>query len=155
MADQETRNPPAALVYEDTGAMAPVVYFDIVAAYGTMHGGIEAELATRILLPRTDGTTDVKFLSSGRLRCSPTAALQLRNALDAALKMLEQPQANAVATSTMNLQSREKYLLRFVMQPTASAARFRALSIVARKRAQPVVAETEAARSAGRQKQNS
>ena len=102
MADQETRNPPAALVYEDTGAMAPVVYFDIVAAYGTMNGSIEAELATRILLPRTDGTTDVKFLSSGRLRCSPSAALQLRNALDAALKMLEQPQANAVATSTMN-----------------------------------------------------
>ena len=82
--------------------MAPVVYFDIVAAYGTMHGSIEAELATRILVPKTDGTTDVKFLSSGRLRCSPTAALQLRNALDAALKMLEQPQANAVATSTMN-----------------------------------------------------
>ncbi len=102
MADQEARNPPAALVYEDTGAMAPVVYFDIVAAYGTMNGSIEAELATRVLLPRTDGTTDVKFLSSGRLRCSPSAALQLRNALDAALKMLEQPQANAVATSTMN-----------------------------------------------------
>ena len=102
MADQETRNPPAALVYEDTGAMAPVVYFDIVAAYGTMNGSIEAELATRVLLPRTDGTTDVKFLSSGRLRCSPSAALQLRNALDAARKMLEQPQANAVATSTMN-----------------------------------------------------
>ena len=102
MADQENRNPRAVLVYEDTGAMAPVVYFDIVAAYGTMHGSIEVELATRILLPSTDGTTDVKFLSSGRLRCSPTAALQLRNALDAALKMLEQPQANAVATSTMN-----------------------------------------------------
>ena len=102
MADQENQNPPAVLVYEDTGAMAPVVYFDIVAAYGTMHGSIEAELATRILLPKTDGSTDVKFLSSGRLRCSATAALQLRNALDAALKMLEQPQANAVATSTMN-----------------------------------------------------
>jgi hypothetical protein len=102
LADQETRNPPAALLYEDTGAMAPIVYFDIVAAYGTMNSSIETELATRVLLPRTDGTTDVKFLSSGRLRCSPTAALQLRNALDAALRMLEQPQANAVATSTMN-----------------------------------------------------
>lgn len=102
MADQEKPNPPADLVYEDTGAMAPVLYFDIVAAYGTMHGTIEAELATRVLVPKTDGTTDVKFLSSGRLRCSPTAAVQLRNALDAALKMLEQPQANAVATSTMN-----------------------------------------------------
>jgi hypothetical protein len=102
VADPESRNPPADLVYEDTGAMAPVLYFDIVSAYGTMHGVVEAELATRALLPRTDGTTDVKFLSSARLRCSPTAALQLRNALDAALRMLEQPQANAVATSTMN-----------------------------------------------------
>jgi hypothetical protein len=36
------------------------------------------------------------------LRCTPTAATNLRNALDAALKMLEQPQANAVATTTMN-----------------------------------------------------
>jgi hypothetical protein len=34
--------------------------------------------------------------------CSPTAAANLRNALDAALKMLEQLQANAVATTTMN-----------------------------------------------------
>ena len=54
--------------------MAPVLYFDIVSAYGTMYGTVEAELATRVLLPRTDGTTDVKFLSSARLRCSPTAA---------------------------------------------------------------------------------
>lgn len=102
MADQDNPNPPAAIVYEDTGALAPMVYFDIVAAYGTMNGTIEAELATRVLIPRTDGTTDVKFLSSGRLRCSLTAAVQLRNALDAALKMLAQPQANATATSTMN-----------------------------------------------------
>ena len=102
MADQENPKPPAGIVYEDTGAAAPLVYFDIVAAYGTMHGTIEVELATRILVPRPDGATEVKFLSSGRLRCSPTAATNLRNALDAALKMLEQPQANAVATTTMN-----------------------------------------------------
>ncbi len=102
MADQDNPNPPAGLVYEDTGALAPVLYFDIVAAYGTMNGTIETELATRVLLPRTDGSTDVKFLSSGRLRCSATAALQLRNALDAALKMLEQPQTNSIATTTMN-----------------------------------------------------
>jgi hypothetical protein len=102
LADQENPKPPAGIVYEDTGAAAPLVYFDIVAAYGTMHGTIEVELATRILVPTADGATEVKFLSSGRLRCSPTAATNLRNALDAALKMLEQPQANAVATTTMN-----------------------------------------------------
>ena len=101
MADQENQKPPAIL-YEDTGGLAPLVYFDIVAAYGVMHGAVEVELATRALVPKADGATEVKFLSSGRLRCSPTAAANLRNALDAALKMLEQPQPNAVATTTMN-----------------------------------------------------
>lgn len=102
MADQENPKPSAAILYEDTGGMAPLIYFDIVAAYGVMTGGIEVELATRILVPKTNGATEVKYLSSGRLRCTPTAATNLRNALDAALKMLEQPQANAVATTTMN-----------------------------------------------------
>ena len=95
MADQDqfrsdrrlsTRTPPRA---------AALVYFDIVGAYGIMHGTVEIELATRILVPTPNGLTDVKFLSSGRLRCSPTAAANLRNALDAALKMLE---AAAAAT---------------------------------------------------------
>jgi hypothetical protein len=45
LADQETPKPPE-LIYEDTGAAAPVVYFDIVGAYGTMSGAIEVELAT-------------------------------------------------------------------------------------------------------------
>jgi hypothetical protein len=102
-----TDQPPATpsdLVYEDTGASAPLVYFDIVGAYGTMNGSIEVELATRILVPKGDGSTDVKFLASGRLRCTPTAATNLRNALDAALKMLEQPQGNlaAIAASKLN-----------------------------------------------------
>lgn len=102
MADQENPKPPADLIYEDTGAMAPVVYFDIIGAYGTMHGAIEVELATRILVPKPDGSTEIKFLSSGRLRCSPAAATSLRSALDAALKMLEQPQPEPVAASRMN-----------------------------------------------------
>ena len=104
MADQDNPQPPASLVYEDTGSAAALVYFDIVGAYGIMHGTVEIELATRILVPAPNGLTDVKFLSSGRLRCSPTAAANLRNALDAALKMLEppQPQPDPVAASKMN-----------------------------------------------------
>jgi alkylation response protein AidB-like acyl-CoA dehydrogenase len=102
LADQENQKPPADLIYEDTGSAAPVVYFDIVGAYGTMNGAIEVEVATRILVPKPDGSTEVKFLSSGRLRCSAQAASNLRNALDAALKMLEQPQAEPVAASRMN-----------------------------------------------------
>jgi hypothetical protein len=102
MADQETIRPPPDLIYEDTGSAAPFVYFDIIGAYGTMHGAVEVELATRILVPKANGSTEVKFISSGRLRCSAHAATNLRNALDAALKMLEQPHADPVATSKMN-----------------------------------------------------
>ena len=101
MADQDTAK-PAPLIYEDTGAAAPLVYFDIVGAYGTMNGTVQIELATRILVPKPDGSTEVKFLSSGRLRCSATAATNLRNGLDAALKMLEQPQPDPVAASKLN-----------------------------------------------------
>ena len=69
LTDQPTTK-PADLIYEDTGATAPLVYFDIVGAYGTMNGSIEVELATRILVPKPDGSTEVKFISSGRLRCT-------------------------------------------------------------------------------------
>ena len=61
------------------GPAAPLVYFDIVGAYGTMNGSIEIELATRILVPKPDGSTEVKFISSGRLRCTQNAATNLRN----------------------------------------------------------------------------
>jgi hypothetical protein len=103
VADPEAPKPPSEVIYQDTGGATPLVYFDIVAAYGTMHGAIEVELATRILVPKPDGTTEVRFLSSGRMRCSPTAATNLRNGLDAALKMLEQSQQpNPVAASKLN-----------------------------------------------------
>jgi hypothetical protein len=98
LSDHENIKPPPDLIYEDTGAAAPLVYFDIIGAYGA----IEVELATRILVPKPDGSTEVKFISSGRLRCSAHAAANLRQALDTALKMLEQPQANPVAASKMN-----------------------------------------------------
>ena len=51
-----------------------------------------------------DGATEVKFISSGRLRCTANAAANLRNGLDAALKMLEQPDAKttAIAASKLN-----------------------------------------------------
>jgi hypothetical protein len=103
LTDHPTATKPGDLVYEDTGPSAPLVYFDIVGGYGTMNGSIELELATRILIPRPDGSTEVKFISSGRLRCTANAATNLRNGLDAALKMLEQPQANMVVVAASKL----------------------------------------------------
>jgi hypothetical protein len=94
---------PSDLIYEDTGAAAPLVYFDIVGAHGTMNGSVEVELATRILVPKPDGSTEVKFVSSGCIRCTANAATNLRNGLDAALKMLEQPQGGTAAIAAGKL----------------------------------------------------
>jgi hypothetical protein len=60
LTDQPTAK-PSGPIYEDTAVSAPLVYFDIVGAYDTMNGSIDAELATRILIPRSDGSTDVSF----------------------------------------------------------------------------------------------
>jgi hypothetical protein len=55
-----------------------------------------------ILNALSDGSVEIKFITSGRLRCSPVAALSLRNAIDASLKMLEQPQQAPAATAKLN-----------------------------------------------------
>jgi hypothetical protein len=103
VTDPDAPKAPSDVIYQDTGGAAPLIYFDIVGAYGTMHGSIELELATRILIPKPDGATEVRFLSTARLRCSAAAAANLRNGLDAALRMLEQTQQpNPVAASKMN-----------------------------------------------------
>jgi hypothetical protein len=80
----------------------PTIYFDIAPAYGVMSGIVQVELGARILVPHQDDTVDVRFVSCGRLRCSAAAAAHLRNAIDASLKMLEQPQPNPVGVSKLN-----------------------------------------------------
>jgi hypothetical protein len=80
----------------------PTVYFDIAPAYGVMSGIVQIEVGQRILIPHSDDSVDVRFVTSGRLRCSATAAMHLRNALDASLKMLEQPAPNPVGASKLN-----------------------------------------------------
>src|SRR5258706_7230804 len=89
------------LVYENVDT-APFVYFDISPAHGIIGGAIQIELAARILNAVSDGSVEIKFITSGRLRCSPAAAMNLRNAIDAALKMLEQPQQAPAATARLN-----------------------------------------------------
>jgi hypothetical protein len=60
-------------------------------------------VAVRILNAVSDGNVETKFITSGRLRCSSTAALNLRNVIDAALKMMsEQPQQAPAATAKLN-----------------------------------------------------
>jgi len=90
-----------ALPVYDNVDTAPFVYFDISPVYGILAGAIQIELASRTLSALADGNVEIKFVTSGRLRCSPTAALNLRNAIDAALKMLDQPQ-HAPAAARLN-----------------------------------------------------
>ena len=79
---------PADITYLDL-ANAPHVYFDIAPAHGVMANAVEIELAARTLNPLADGTVEVKFVTTARLRCSQAGAQHLRNALDAVLKMFE------------------------------------------------------------------
>jgi hypothetical protein len=100
MSDQDEQ--PSAPPYEDVSS-APVCYFDIVACNGIFNGAVQIELAQRILVP-VMGASDVliKFATSGRIRCSPTAARLLITALEGTLKMLEQPQEQAASASKLN-----------------------------------------------------
>ena len=83
--------------YEDSHT-APFIYFDIIGANGTMNGAIQIELASRILIPDPSGPVEVRFRTTGHIRCSPFAAAQLRDSLDAAIKMMGQPQQQSAET---------------------------------------------------------
>src|SRR5882762_3749177 len=78
------------IIYENVDT-APFVYFDLSPTHGILGGAIQIELAARILNAVPDGGVEIKFITTGRLRCGPAAAINLRNAIDASLKMLEQP----------------------------------------------------------------
>ncbi|WP_041798464.1 hypothetical protein [Rhodopseudomonas palustris] len=78
------------------------VYFDIAPAHGVMANNVEIELAARTLNPLSDGSVEVKFVTTARLRCSQAGALHLRNALDAVLKMFEASQQSPAAASKLN-----------------------------------------------------
>ncbi|KPF94249.1 hypothetical protein NML43_13375 [Rhodopseudomonas palustris] len=81
---------------------APHVYFDIAPAHGVMANNVEIELAARTLNPLPDGSVEVKFVTTARLRCSQAGALHLRNALDAVLKMFEASQQSPAAAGKLN-----------------------------------------------------
>jgi hypothetical protein len=82
---------------------APIIYFDVASAHGVTNSAIQIELASRILVPHADGTVASEFLTTGRLRCSPTAANHLRNAIVKAIEMLSLPKrATTESTGEIN-----------------------------------------------------
>ena len=81
---------------------APIISFDYVPTYGIFAGVIHIELAARTLLPLANGRAVSRMVEVGRIRCSPAAAKALKEALEAALKTLEQPQSPPVAALKPN-----------------------------------------------------
>jgi hypothetical protein len=81
---------------------APFVYFDIAPVFGTMAGAIQIELASRILSPTDDRKIATEFVTTGRLRCSPAAARELREAIDKSLELLAQSQEAPVVAGKLN-----------------------------------------------------
>jgi hypothetical protein len=104
MAEDLENSPPdtatkSGAQYTDSSSV-PFISFDGVACHGTLHGIIEIELAARIMAPLADGGVQTKFVPTGRLRCSPTAAAALRQSIDVAMQMAEQPQQQPPAAGS-------------------------------------------------------
>jgi hypothetical protein len=89
--DAPTELPPVQPGITVTGnERAPFIYLDGVATFGTQAGAIQIELAARTILPTPDGATKNEFVVTAHLRCSPAAAMQLRDAIDKSLAMVQQ-----------------------------------------------------------------
>lgn len=99
MTDTSDSGPPP--IYR-TPDGTPFVVFDAVGAFGVLAGAVQIELAARIMQPIPDGGVGVEFRTAAHLRCSPTAAAVLRDAIDGALKMLQQPPDTTSAASKLN-----------------------------------------------------
>jgi hypothetical protein len=96
MADPRRSAPPPTV--KDAHS-APFIYFDLAPSFGVMAGAIEIELVARILIPGLDPQPTAEVVATAHLRCSPTAAASLRDALDKALELFKQLQEQAGAAA--------------------------------------------------------
>jgi hypothetical protein len=78
--------------------MAPVIYFDGAVACGTVHNVLQFELARSDLIPLSDGSLKTKPVMVAHLRCSPGAAIQLRDMIDRSLAMKPQKSGETVTS---------------------------------------------------------
>ena len=86
MADKTSPKGPGIKVAPGSSELAPFIYCDGVATYGLNNEIIQLELASNTIMPEGTGTrTDV--LITAHLRCSPSAAIGLRDAITRALEM--------------------------------------------------------------------
>lgn len=72
-----------------------IVYFDNVPTYGILNGAIQIELTATVLRPNGTGGVASVPTDAGHIRCSPSAAVELLTAIQAALNMLQDQQKTA------------------------------------------------------------
>jgi len=90
MSTKPTVSPPLL----KNAAQAPFVFFDGAPAFGAVNGLVEIELAARALAPKADDTIAVDLVCVGHLRCSLNAAVNLREAIDGAIRMAQGGKTN-------------------------------------------------------------
>ena len=78
----------AVQVSDSSAGSAPFIYFDTVLTGGVHQGSIRVELGASAVIPSEDGQAKTVHVITAHLRCSPSAAVTLRNAIDAALLLL-------------------------------------------------------------------
>jgi hypothetical protein len=75
--------------YRDDPDSAPFIHFDVVPTYGVLAGSVQIELAAQILAPLKSGGARAEFITVGHLRCTQAVAASLRDALIAALDIID------------------------------------------------------------------
>src|SRR5260370_39399169 len=86
MTDESSPKGPGIKIATSASESAPFIYCDGVALFGVNAGVIQLELAANTIMPDGQGTrTDV--LITAHLRCSPGAAIGIRDAITRALEM--------------------------------------------------------------------
>jgi hypothetical protein len=90
---------PGIRIALGSSEVAPFIYFDGVPTFGTHNGAIQIELAANTLLPEGQGVK-IDVVMTAHLRCSPAAAIDLRNTIDRALAMLQQGQQQIAEPAT-------------------------------------------------------
>jgi hypothetical protein len=92
--DAPATSPGGVTISTASSERAPFVYFDGVSCFGHHNGAIQIELAANLLMPVGAGVR-IDVIQTAHLRCSPAAAIVLREALDKALAMMQQAQPQA------------------------------------------------------------
>jgi len=79
---QQQKNPPLKNV-----AAAPLIFFDLAPAFGTVNGVAMIELAAPLVIPQPDGSVLFEVHCVAKLRCTGAGLMSLKQAIDQMLAM--------------------------------------------------------------------